>query len=115
MLCIIDDGGSSAIRIAPLGELVSVSTLDAEIDTRTRYLRAIAGDAFTSSFLGLQVDDGDTFRDTQPFLRLGVTCSEVCRRLSGVDLPGATWTPWQLYKELRKHNKFRNYNIFWEG
>lgn len=104
--------GKTMFKYSPNGLNVVVETIDLQGDvTVYEYLRRVRNLKTTSSIIGVTVRQDKSMVDSQPFLKLGMTCSELCRIGSGVQV-GRVFTPFSLFKRLIALDNIRNFRVF---
>jgi hypothetical protein len=104
--------GETMFKYSPNGLNVVVETIDLSGDANVyEYLRRVRNLKTTSSIVGVTVRQDKSMVDSQPFLKLGMTCSELCRIGSGVQV-GRVFTPFSLFKSLIALDNLRNFRVF---
>lgn len=105
--------GSVMIKMSPIGEYVDVNYIAASPDSMTGMVRRLAKLPEVTKIVGCEVAPM-LAKDTQPFVAVGLTCSEQTRRSTGIDIPWSP-TPHSLLQNILKYDTCTNYNIFWES
>lgn len=104
--------GKTMFKYSPNGLNIVVETIDLSGDDNVyEYLRRVRNLKTTSSIVGVTVRQDKSMVDSQPFLKLGMTCSELCRIGSGVQV-GRVFTPFSLFKRLIALDNVRNFRVF---
>ena len=80
--------------------------------TLADYLHMVSGLEGVERIVGVEVEHDRGLNDLQPFLTLGLTCSELCRIASGVRV-GRTFTPRSLHDKLMRLSMRSNFRVFY--
>lgn len=105
--------GQGLYRYSPNGiNLVVESIVLPSNISLKEYLKRVSDLAGVTAVVGVEVEQSRALNDAQPFVQMGLTCSELCRIGSGVQV-GRVWTPRMLYKRLMKYSYKRNFEVFY--